>query len=103
MASKTFSHALGAKAAAGVYSDAPGNKTSECSDMEFVESHGKALEPVRMALFGNTRRAQDRIHWMFPSDKDKRVAALLAWIQKKSYHLAIFGVGAALCTSTARS
>lgn len=64
----------------------------------FLESRGAAFEYVTNAFFGNSRLARDRIHWLFPSDKDPRVAAMLAWVQKLSYNLGTFGVR--LSTST---
>jgi len=38
--------------------------------------------------------AKDRFHWMFPPDKDERVASLLKWIdiQSVSYGLGSFGL-----------
>ena len=65
---------------------------NEYADVRFTESGGAALTPVERALFGNARLAKDRIHWMFPSDKDERVASLLSWIQTVSYNLGGFGV-----------
>lgn len=58
----------------------------------FIESKGAALDPVASAFFGHSRRAKDRFHWMFPPDKDERVASLLAWIQSVSYGLGSFGL-----------
>jgi hypothetical protein len=65
---------------------------NDYADVRFIESKGKALEPVHRAFFGKERLARDRIHWMFPSDKDDRVASLLSWIQDVSYNLGGFGV-----------
>ena len=60
--------------------------------VRFLESKGAAFEYVTNAFFGNSRFARERIHWLFPSDKDPRVAAMLAWVQKLSYNLGTFGV-----------
>ena len=61
-------------------------------NVRFVESKGAAFEYVTNAFFGNFRFARERIHWLFPSDKDPRVAAMLAWVQRLSYNLGTFGV-----------
>ena len=91
MPSKTMAHA---------YSSLPSNfprgpvanSMNEYADVRFIESGGAALEHVRLAFFGKARFARDRIHWLFPPDKDERVASLLSWVQKVSYGLAGFGV-----------
>ena len=78
-----------------------GMTTSPVNDpnqARFLESRGAAFEYVTNAFFGNSRLARDRIHWLFPSDKDERVAAMLSWVQKLSYNLGTFGVR--LSTST---
>ncbi|KAF9263600.1 hypothetical protein L218DRAFT_864544 [Marasmius fiardii PR-910] len=61
-------------------------------DVPILDSGREALEPVQRALFGKGRRARERIHWMFPPDKDERVESLLTWIQNLSYSLATYGV-----------
>lgn len=58
----------------------------------FIESKGAAISPVAGAFFGRERKAKERFHWMFPPDKDERVASLLAWIQSVSYGLGSFGL-----------
>ncbi|KAF8165016.1 hypothetical protein B0H34DRAFT_647326 [Crassisporium funariophilum] len=58
----------------------------------FLESKGAAFEFVTNAFFGNARLARERIHWLFPSNKDLRVAAMLAWVQKMSFNLGSFGL-----------
>ncbi|KAF8219656.1 hypothetical protein L208DRAFT_1338710 [Tricholoma matsutake] len=68
------------------------NKLNEYTNVQFVESRGAALAPVANALFGKTRMAKDRIHWMFSPNKDERVSSLLSWIQKVEYSLGSFGV-----------
>ena len=62
------------------------------SNVRFVESSGAALECVSNAFFGNARLARERLYWLFPADKDERVANLLAWVQKMSFNLGTFGV-----------
>ncbi|KAF8803833.1 hypothetical protein BYT27DRAFT_7109189 [Phlegmacium glaucopus] len=62
------------------------------NNVRFLESRGAAFEYVTNAFFGNSRLARERIHWLFPSDKDPRVAAKLAWVQKLSYNLGTFGL-----------
>lgn len=62
------------------------------SGVRFVESKGAAFSFVHNAFFGNARLARERIHWMFPANKDERVANMLAWVQKMSFNLATFGV-----------
>ena len=62
------------------------------SGVRFVESKGAAFSFVHNAFFGNARLARERIHWMFPANKDERVANVLAWVQKMSFNLATFGV-----------
>jgi len=67
------------------------NDTKDFAD--FIESKGAAISLVAGAFFGqNSRKAKDRFHWMFPPDKDERVASLLAWIQSVSYGLGSFGL-----------
>lgn len=62
------------------------------SNVKFVESSGAAFSFVSEAFFGNTRLARERIHWLFPVDKDPRVAAMHQWVKKMSYNLGTFGV-----------
>lgn len=68
------------------------NQMQDYADMRFIESKGAALAPVQQALFSQARPAKSRFHWLFPPDKDERVASLLAWIQSMSYDLASFGL-----------
>jgi hypothetical protein len=70
------------------------NNTQDFAD--FIESKGAAISPVSGAFFGRDRKAKERFHWMFPPDKDERVASLLAWIQSVSYGLGSFGVSRSL-------
>lgn len=65
---------------------------NDASNVRFVESRGAAFAFVSNAFFGNSRLARERIHWMFPTNKDQRVANMLAWTQKMSFNLATFGV-----------
>ncbi|KAG1907454.1 uncharacterized protein F5891DRAFT_1001842 [Suillus fuscotomentosus] len=67
------------------------NTTHDFAD--FIESKGAAISPVAGAFFGgNSRMAKDRFHWMFPPDKDERVASKLEWIQSVSPGLGSFGL-----------
>ncbi|KAG1853213.1 hypothetical protein C8R48DRAFT_341555 [Suillus tomentosus] len=67
------------------------NTTHDLAD--FIESKGAAITPVAGAFFGgNSRMAKDRFHWMFPPDKDERVASKLEWIQSVSPELGSFGL-----------
>jgi hypothetical protein len=91
MPSKTMAHAYSSLPSDFPRGQVP-NSMNEYADVRFIESRGAALAPVKPALFGTARMAKDRIHWLFPSDKDERVASLLYWIQKVSYGLAGFGV-----------
>jgi hypothetical protein len=69
------------------------NQPSNVISAQFIESQGAAISPVLQAFFGAARLAKDRIHWMFPPDKDERVSSSLAWIQVMSDGLGTFGVG----------
>jgi hypothetical protein len=91
MPSKTLAHAYKGTATL-LTNGVPPNKLNEYTNIDFIESHGKALVPVGNALFGKTRMAKDRIHWMFSPNKDERVSSLLAWIQKVEYSLGSYGV-----------
>lgn len=92
--SKTLAYAYHGTAAA-LESGPSRNYMQDFADMHFVESEGAALIPVAGAFFGRSQRmAKERFHWMFPSDKDERVASLLAWIGDKrvSHGLGSLGV-----------
>jgi hypothetical protein len=65
---------------------------NDASNVRFAESKGAAFAFVADAFFGNSRFARERIHWLFPSSKDKRVAEMLAWVQKMSFNLGTYGV-----------
>ncbi|KAL0581959.1 hypothetical protein V5O48_000016 [Marasmius crinis-equi] len=65
---------------------------SDYTDVQIQGSGMQALQPAQKALFGKGRRARERIHWMFPPDKDERVRSLLAWIQNASTSLGTYGV-----------
>ncbi|KAJ7047627.1 hypothetical protein C8F04DRAFT_15126 [Mycena alexandri] len=73
--SKTLAHAQ-AGTTTSLFTGAPRNKVSETAN----------------ALFGKSRLAKDRIHWMFPPNKDERVSSLLAWIEIMSYNLGAYGL-----------
>ncbi|KAJ7276114.1 hypothetical protein B0H12DRAFT_1005091 [Mycena haematopus] len=91
MPSRTLAHAYKGTTTS-LFSGAPRNKVSEGANVQFIDSKGMALQPVQQALFGRTRKAKDRIHWMFPPNKDERVASLLAWIEVMSYNLGAYGL-----------
>jgi hypothetical protein len=91
MPSKTMAHAAQGTTKP-VSLGVPYNKINDYTDVNFIESKGEALRPVQNALFGKTRLAKDRIHWMFSPEKDDRVSTLLMWIQAMSYNLGAFGV-----------
>ncbi|KAJ6629253.1 hypothetical protein B0H10DRAFT_1777199 [Mycena sp. CBHHK59/15] len=91
MPSKTLAHAYQGTTTS-LFTGAPRNKVSESANVQFIDSKGAALKPVHQALFGKTRMAKDRIHWMFSPNKDERVASLLAWIEVMSYNLGAYGL-----------
>ncbi|KXN87914.1 hypothetical protein AN958_07924 [Leucoagaricus sp. SymC.cos] len=91
MPSKTLAYAY-QDTKTSLHSGKPRNSMNEYTSIHFVESNGKALQPVEQALFGKARWAKDRIHWMFPPDKDERVSQILAWIESVSYQLGTFGL-----------
>ena len=67
---------------------------NDASDVRFVDSRGAAFDYVSNAFFGNSRFARERIHWLFPPNKDPRVEGMLAWVQKMSFNLGTYGVRA---------
>src|ERR1700730_13592908 len=92
MPSKTMAHAKSRMTNTPWRRASAPTTMSDYVDFRFVESHGRALRLVDRAFFGTSRYARDRIHWMFPPDKDDRVASTLAWIQGVSYDLGGWGV-----------
>ncbi|KAL0070926.1 hypothetical protein AAF712_002147 [Marasmius tenuissimus] len=93
MPSKTFAHAShGMTIPLDTSRFTTNSILSDYADVQIQESRMEALEPVHKALFGRDRRAKERIHWMFPPDKDERVVNLLTWIQNASHSLGTFGV-----------
>nr|GAT53907.1 predicted protein [Mycena chlorophos] len=94
MPSRTLAHAYeGTTNATPLFNGPPRNKISEDADLSFIDSKGAALVVAHQALFGHKkRRAQDRIHWMFPPNKDERVSSLLSWISVMADHLAAYGL-----------
>ncbi|KAJ7774267.1 hypothetical protein DFH07DRAFT_733087 [Mycena maculata] len=91
MPSKTLAHAYQGTTTS-LFTGAPRNKVSETANVQFIDSKGAALTFVHQALFGKTRMAKDRIHWMFSPNKDERVASLLSWIEIMSYNLGAYGL-----------
>ena len=65
---------------------------NDTSSARFVESRGAGLAFVSNAFFGNARLSKERIYWLFSQDKDQRISALLAWVQKMSFNLGTYGV-----------
>lgn len=76
---------------------------NDTSTVRFVESRGAGLAFVSNAFFGNTRLSRERIHWLFPQDKDRRISDLLAWVQKMSFNLGTYGVSLVFCECAAYS
>lgn len=62
------------------------------ADVHFTESHGNALNSARNAFYNKSRKASDRFYWLFPADKDDRVASLMDWIDTLAFAIASFGV-----------
>ncbi|THV05485.1 hypothetical protein K435DRAFT_647184 [Dendrothele bispora CBS 962.96] len=91
MPSKTLAHAYNGTSTS-LHTSLPRNKLSEYTNIDFQDSGGAGLAPVEHALFGRARKAKDRLHWMFPSDKDGRVDSVINWIQTVSYDLATYGL-----------
>ncbi|KAJ7499182.1 hypothetical protein FB451DRAFT_1204555 [Mycena latifolia] len=91
MPSKTLAHAYEGTTTS-LFTGVPRNKVSESANVQFIDSQGAALIPVHQALFGKTRMAKDRIHWMFSPNKDERVASLLSWIEIMSHSLGAYGL-----------
>ncbi|KAJ4472238.1 hypothetical protein J3R30DRAFT_3298455 [Lentinula aciculospora] len=91
MPSKTLTHAYNGTTTS-LNTGLPRNKINEYTNVQFHESQGAALVPAQEALFGRARKAKDRIHWMFPPDKDERVESLLTWIETVSDSLGTYGL-----------
>ncbi|KAJ7937304.1 hypothetical protein B0H13DRAFT_1588687 [Mycena leptocephala] len=91
MPSKTLAHAYKGTTTS-LFTGVPRNKVSESANIQFIDSKGAALMPVHQALFGKTRMAKDRIHWLFSPNKDQRVFDLLFWIEQMAYHLGAYGL-----------
>ncbi|KAG6334389.1 hypothetical protein ID866_4710 [Astraeus odoratus] len=75
----------------------PGGSTGriamqQLADVHFIESHGHAIKGAMNAFYGRARKAGDRFHWLFPPEKDERVASLLSWIDMMSFAIASFGL-----------
>jgi hypothetical protein len=95
MTSRTMAHAYAGtpKSENPVFLPGPNPMSAYASgDLHFIESKGQAIAPVVKAFFGRERLAKDRIHWMFPHDRDERVSSLLNWIESRRTDLAIFGL-----------
>ncbi|KAI6164949.1 hypothetical protein EDD17DRAFT_1775287 [Pisolithus thermaeus] len=75
----------------------PGGNTGriamqQLADVHFNESRGKAIQGVWNAFYNQSRKADDRFHWLFPPGKNERVAALMAWIDTMSPAIASYGL-----------
>lgn len=93
MTSRTLAHAYAGTPLPENPVFLPGpNPMTAYGDLRFIESKGQAIVPVQRAFFGRERKAINRIHWMFPPNKDERVASLLNWIEAMRYDLAMYGV-----------
>ncbi|EJD01190.1 uncharacterized protein FOMMEDRAFT_147792 [Fomitiporia mediterranea MF3/22] len=78
--------------AEGQWSEAGRSRTeTQIAEHRFVESNGEALEPADRAFFSKERLSRDRMFWFFDPHKDPRVFALLDWIERLKYPLAVFG------------
>ncbi|KAJ3898002.1 hypothetical protein F5879DRAFT_1012829 [Lentinula edodes] len=91
MPSKTLAHAYNGTTTS-LNTGLPRNKINEYTNVQFHDSKGAALMPAQQALFGRARKAKDRIHWMFPPNKDERVESLLTWIETVSRDLGTYGL-----------
>lgn len=93
MTSRTLAHAYAGTPLPENPVFLPGpNPMTAYGDLRFIESKGQAIVPVQRAFFGRERKAINRIHWMFPPNKDERVASLLNWIEAMRYDLAMYGL-----------
>ncbi|KAF8179659.1 hypothetical protein BJ912DRAFT_982421 [Pholiota molesta] len=68
-------------------------------DFSWVMTGGNAwsnkhrqIKSPSTAFFTTSRLARERIHWMFPENRDYRVADMLTWVQKMSTNLGKLGV-----------
>ena len=68
------------------------------ADVHFTESQGNAIKGVWNAFYNKSRKASERFHWLFPAEKDDRVADLLDWIDTMAFAIASFGVSTDILT-----
>ncbi|KAI6047094.1 hypothetical protein EDC04DRAFT_2556393 [Pisolithus marmoratus] len=64
----------------------------QLANVHFIESHGKAIQGVWNAFYNQSRKADDRFHWLFPPGKNERVAMLMAWIDTINSNIASYGL-----------
>lgn len=57
-----------------------------------LADNGEILVTLDAPLFGRERLAKDRLRWLFPADKDKRVGTTLRWIKDVEHGLGAFAV-----------
>ena len=65
---------------------------NEYTNVKFIDSRGVALDVVKNAFFGRTRKAKERIYWGFSPEKDERVSSVISWVQTVNYPLGSYGV-----------
>ncbi|KZV65801.1 hypothetical protein PENSPDRAFT_586245 [Peniophora sp. CONT] len=53
---------------------------------------GEILASLDIPLFNRDRYAKDRLRWLFPPDKDKRVGSILHWIKDVEHGLGAFAL-----------
>lgn len=87
--SKTMNLATGRESAT-VFDLTPPRQSN--GETAFHFTRGEALKLADRALYAKTRKARERIHWLFPPSGDPRVVALMKWIDAMSSGLANIGV-----------
>ena len=74
----------------------PGISPTVAEDLRKIplsESHGAAVENVRLAFYGSERLARERLYWIFPPDKDARVDQTIKWVMSTGKDvLGLYGV-----------
>lgn len=61
-----------------------------------VDAGGTAIEPAQHALFGHERDSEDRLHWDFDPNKDRRVHDTLEAVNYLAYDCVQMGVSDAV-------
>ncbi|VDB90174.1 unnamed protein product [Peniophora sp. CBMAI 1063] len=57
-----------------------------------LTENGETLVALDLPLFNRGRMAKERLRWMFPPDKDKRVSVTLRWIKDVEHGLGAFAL-----------